>query len=85
MNDNLRRWPLLAVGLAVITAGAALADRDNPSATRAFLLGVGAVIVGAALVLVVWKQPDPLPPRDPRARTRATDATEGESDATPPA
>jgi hypothetical protein len=71
------RWPLLATGAAVLTAAVALPDPSSAGVDpRSLLLGVGCQLVGAGTILVAWGHADPLnppPPRDPSARTRATD------------
>lgn len=69
---TLGRWPLLTLGLATIVLGVYLADEADPEGTRAFVLAVGAVLVGAGVVLVAWNHHDPTR-RDPRLRTRSAD------------
>jgi hypothetical protein len=48
----LSRWPLLLLGLIIIAVGVGLADAADPSDARALLLGIGAVCVGAGIVLI---------------------------------
>lgn len=65
------RWPLLLIGLAVIIAAVAtLSSGEDRSDARALLLGVGAILLGAGLVRLVYADrhdpPDP-PPDDPTA------------------
>lgn len=49
----LGRWPLLLLGLCIIGAGVALSDgQGDASDARALLLGIGAVCVGAGIVLI---------------------------------
>lgn len=60
------RWPLLLLGLCLLGAAAALADETQRAAVQAVLLSLGAVLVGAGIVLVAWGHPDPLHgPDDP--------------------
>lgn len=62
---HLSRWPLLIVGLAVLTYGVLdLRDPSDPSDARAFVLAVGSLVLGAGLVLVVLDRPDPHEPKD---------------------
>lgn len=69
MNDTLRAilrvlaaWPLLIAGLAVLAFAVSLAEPD-PSDVRALLSGIGAVLVGAGIVMVTRNQRRP--PDDP--------------------
>jgi hypothetical protein len=48
----LSRWPLLLLGLIIIAVGVGLADAGDPSDARSLLLGIGAVCVGAGIVLI---------------------------------
>jgi hypothetical protein len=56
--EELLRWPLLAVGLVIVGLSVGLAQADDPSDTRALLLGLGCVLCGAGIVLVVLGKKD---------------------------
>jgi hypothetical protein len=52
--DALGRWPLLTVGVLLVGwAVQFLADAGDRSDARALVLGVGAMLMGAGLVLIV--------------------------------
>ena len=54
----LARWPLLLVGLVICTYGVVeLAEAEDRSDARAFVLSLGAVLLGAGLALDVRTPP----------------------------
>lgn len=63
-GPDLTRWPLLGTGLAVLGAAAYLPDSTAGTDVRSLLLGVGAMLTGAGVVLVSWGHADPLHWRD---------------------
>jgi hypothetical protein len=71
---------LLASGLTLLLAVDLTSD-DGIS--RPIVLAVGCVCVGSGIVLVSWGHHDPTR-RDPRTRTRATDAPRAPGDDAPP-
>ena len=54
------RWPLLLTGLGLIlTVGATSPDTIDAHYARVSVLVIGAVMLGAGLVLVAWHYPRP--------------------------
>lgn len=67
------RWMVLAVGVAQTIAGYALVSLFNAtnSYTPVFLVGAGAMALGAVLSLRLWERAtDPVPPRRPGGTRR---------------
>lgn len=65
---DLRRWPLLAAGLAVLGVDLALLGDGERALALALLLGVGAVMVGAGIANVLRHPPEPADESDERDR-----------------
>lgn len=59
-GPDLTRWPLLGTGLAVLYTATFLPDDAAGSSARSLMLGVGAMLTGAGVVLVSWGHADPL-------------------------
>jgi hypothetical protein len=51
-RDNFKKWPLLILGVTLLLAAIPLADPPDREGIRAFLLALGAVLIGAGLVLI---------------------------------
>jgi hypothetical protein len=59
IKDAFARWPLLIAGLLLVWWSVQfLADEGDRSDARALVLGLGALLMGAGLVLVVRGPPD---------------------------
>lgn len=56
--SDLRRWPLLAAGLAVLGVDLALLSGGERALALALLLGVGSVMVGAGIANVLRHPPE---------------------------
>jgi hypothetical protein len=64
MRRYLERWPLVIVGLGLI--GWAVA-KSSSSEGRAYLLGIGALLLGAGLALIIRHDVEDAHPRRRRS------------------
>ena len=54
MYDFFKKWPLLLAGLTLVGWGVtSLVDESDTSDPRAFVLGIGAMLMGSGLALII--------------------------------